>query len=126
MRCETSNGNLQHKCKTRNSNSVANRVISATNAPAYGRGVKVRLKLEASFFFFSNLAHMSLAFCSGVSGVCSSAVFLLDFLGCGSWGVAGDALGVLGDSAADVGVSSPFLFMGSVGPMLLNKSELNI
>ena len=83
----------------RHSNFFANAPISVLKASAYGIDCKVNDRLLASDFRLRHLLQMSLAFCKGVKGSCSSADFA--FLGCffggSSWpGVPGDDAGVVG------------------------------
>ena len=83
----------------RHSNFFANAVISELKASAYGIDCKVKPRLLASDFRFKHLPHMSLAFCKGVRGSCSSGVF---FLGCFLGGSS--ARGVPGADAGVVGL----------------------
>ena len=74
-------------------------------------------------FFFKHLLHMSLAFCRGVKGSCSSAVFFLGcFLGGSSWpGVEGADAGVVGLGVVELLSGAGLLGAVFGGPILTSR-----
>ena len=111
------------KLLPRHSNFFANAVISVLKASAYGVDWRVSPRLLASDFFFKHLLHMSLAFCRGVKGSCSSAVFFLGcFLGGSSWpGVEGADAGVVGLGVVELLSGAGLLGAVFGGPILTSR-----